>query len=192
MFNDPNFRKNLLVSIITSVLVIIFIEPLLKLSANGIMWLGENISASFTKSVYTSAALGFREKFSFIQLSIFFAAVIGFIAGVESSKILKTKIVIQKEVAKSQIRKILSACLASLTILIVIYLMAGNFIELQLNTSFNQRLSVLSAKITDQQVKDLRAAWALMENRSDYEKLTTEMNSLAQEHHIKLPLALWQ
>lgn len=192
MFNDSEFRKSLLVSLITSVLVLIFIEPLLKLAADGIMWLGTNISASFTKSVYTSAALGFREKYSFITLMFILSTLAGVIAGTTSVRILPPRSENSKSQSRAKRRKVFSILIAFSFLVSSLDTMASNFIELQLNASFNQRVTVLSAKIPEQRIKELKAAWASMENRSDYEALTAQMNSLAKEQGVKLPVALWE
>lgn len=192
MFSDSEFRKSLLISLITSILVLIFIEPLLKLAANGIMWLGTNISASFTKSVYTSAALGFREKYSFIALMFIMSTFAGVIAGATSARILPRRAESPKSPSRAKRRKVFSILIAFSFFISSLDIMASNFIELQLNASFNQRITVLSAKIPEQRIKELKAAWASMENRSDYEALTVQMDRLAKERGVKLPVALWE
>lgn len=190
MFNDIELRKNLIVSLITSILVLIFIEPLLKWAANAIMWLGTNISASFTKSVYTSAALGFREKYSFIALIFILSALSGIVAGITTARVLPWKS--ESTDLQAKRRKVFSIFSVVVFFVSVIFIMAANFIELQLNASFNQRITVLSAKVHEQRIKELKAAWASMENRSDYEYITEQMNKLALEEKIKLPTALWE
>lgn len=192
MINDPEFRKNLLVSLVTSVLVLIFVEPILKLSANGLMWLGANISESFTKSVYSSAALGLREKYSFISLMLILSMLAGAATGAIASS-LRTRSTGHNHPTTSRngFKKFINILVASVMIFSGLNIMASNFIELQLNASFSQRLTVLSAKIPEQQVRDLRASWALMSGRSDYEAITAEMNRLAAAAQVKLPAALW-
>lgn len=191
MINDPDFRKNLLVSIVTSVLVLIFVEPILKWSANGLMWMGENISASFTKAVYSSAALGLREKYSFITLLFIIAMLAGAATGVVAASLQSTKINSPTSSGRSGRKKIVNIFVAATMILSGLYSVASNFIEMQLNASFSQRLTVLAANIPEQQVKDLKASWALMSSRSDYEAITAEMNRLAAVAKVKLPAALW-
>jgi len=190
MINDVELRKNLLVSLITSILVLIFIEPFLKWAANAIMWLGANISVSFTKSVYTSAALGFREKYSFMALIFILSTLSGIVAGITASRVLPRKSEPTDSHAKR--RKLFPIFSAILFFVSGVFIVAQNFIELQLNASFNQRITVLSAKVNDQKIKELKAAWALMENRSDYESITEQMNNIAQKEKIKLPSALWE
>ena len=65
--------------------------------------------------------------------------------------------------------------------------LVANLAATQLNTSFNQRVAALAPRITDQQVKELRARWALMEKRSDYLSIVADMDKLAKETGSKLP-----
>ncbi len=191
MINDPEFRKNLLVSLVTSVLVLIFVEPILKLSANGLMWLGANISASFTKSVYTSAALGLREKYSFLSLMFILSMLAGAATATVVASFRTKKATENVSVSRYGYKKVINIVSGLVMIFSGLHILASNFIELQLNASFSQRLTVLAAKIPEQQVKTLRASWALMSSRSDYETITADMNSLAAAAQIKLPDALW-
>jgi hypothetical protein len=61
------------------------------------------------------------------------------------------------------------------------------FVDLQLNTSFQQRTTVLSPIISDVKFKELRAEWALMKNRNDYLKINKEMDDIAKNNGISLP-----
>lgn len=61
------------------------------------------------------------------------------------------------------------------------------YCDLQLNTSFNQRVTVLSPYIKDEEIKILKSEWALMKNRSDFEKIDKEVESLAIQYKISLP-----
>jgi hypothetical protein len=72
----------------------------------------------------------------------------------------------------------------------VVVLAAGMFVDLQLNTSFNQRLTVLAAVVPDETVKSLRADWAQMTSRKDYLALNTRIEQLASEKAVSLPKAL--
>lgn len=69
-------------------------------------------------------------------------------------------------------------------------LLSKFFVGLQLNTSFNQRLTVLSPDITDQKFKVFRAQWASMHGRVDFENLNREMDVIAMQKNITLPKLL--
>mgnify|MGYP003381899286 CR=1 FL=1 len=61
------------------------------------------------------------------------------------------------------------------------------FTDLQLNASFDQRLTVLAPHITDQQVKELRAQWALMKSRDHHRAIQGQMQAYAAKASIHLP-----
>ena len=191
MFRDPDFRKNLLVSIITSVLVLIFIEPILKWSGNAIMWLGANTYDGITNSFYKSAALGFREKFSFVTFGLMLSTLAGIFSGISMEMLRPPRHNNTPVESRQKRRKILIVIMTGLFLLVSLYIITLDFAELQLNSSFNQRITVLAASAPDQKIKELRASWSLMEKRSDYESLTSGMDILAKQYNIKLPAALW-
>lgn len=61
---------------------------------------------------------------------------------------------------------------------------------LQLNTSFNQQLTVLAVQITDHEYKELKGLWASMKTRQDYENIESKMNTMASQYQIELPKPL--
>jgi len=57
----------------------------------------------------------------------------------------------------------------------------------QIAASFNQRLSVLAPAITDAEYKALKARWASMEGKADYDALVSAMDKRGTELGVKLP-----
>lgn len=190
MLKDPKFRREIYVGIIAAILVMSLVEPLLRFAGNTILWAGSNIYEGFTNSVYKSAALGFREKFSFFTLVIIFSILAGFYAALSTALFLLDRP--PPSMRGVMKRKYISLILALSFFMMSFYVVGKNFAELQLNASFNQRLTVLAPKLTDLQIKELRASWALMEKRADYVALNKEMESFASKLNVKLPANLWE
>ncbi len=71
--------------------------------------------------------------------------------------------------------------LGSLTVL------TFEYTNLQLNTSFRQRLTVLAPKLSEQEHKEFLASWAAMHSRKDFDAITDRMNTLAQARNVVLP-----
>lgn len=69
----------------------------------------------------------------------------------------------------------------------ILYLITTAYVDLQINTSFKQRSTVLAPLITDQEEEELLAKWASMETRNDYLSITELMDSTAHQHNIILP-----
>ncbi|WP_219583564.1 hypothetical protein, partial [Vibrio parahaemolyticus] len=79
MFNDPSVRKSLIVSIVASVLVIIFVQPLINGVGDFLNWGLRHSIGLMSDRIYTDAALGMREKYSFLLLFFLFQAVFLFL-----------------------------------------------------------------------------------------------------------------
>jgi len=82
-----------------------------------------------------------------------------------------------------------------LTSALILALMVTNFAAtefacLQLNSSFDQRLTVLAPKISDQEYEEFRALWAGMKSRKDYKIIENKMNNSANKYGIQLPTPL--
>jgi hypothetical protein len=191
--NDPNMRKEIYVGVITAVIVILFVEPLLKSASSMVVWAGAYLSEGMSNTVYREAALGFREKFSFITLATGISLFAGVLAGALAARFRRRseKPASGERSKGDRLRKYAAIVLALAIFVQSVYLVGVNFADLQLNASFNQRLAALAPKVTDQQVKELRAKWALMEKRSDYLAIVSAMNSLATHAGTKLPKPLW-
>lgn len=189
MLNDPNLRREIYVGVIAAILVMLFVEPLLRLAGSALVWAGANIYEGVSNAIYREAALGLREKFSFISLAFSISFVSGVVFGTAVALFRKpSESAPQKKLTR---KKYVAAVLATLIFLQSFYLVGRNFADLQLNASFNQRIAALSPKISDQQVKELRARWALMEKRSDYLSIVSDMERIAKETGAKLPPPLW-
>jgi len=57
----------------------------------------------------------------------------------------------------------------------------------EIDSSFTQRLTVLAPAISDTEYKTLRARWAGMQGKADYDALVTEMDRRATQLGVKLP-----
>lgn len=85
---------------------------------------------------------------------------------------------------------------AGVAVLLVIGLGSATFIasyiyaDLQLNASFEQRLQVLAPHVTEKEVKELRASWALMTTKAHYLSIKSKMELLASQANIQLPAVL--
>ncbi|MGY6215433.1 hypothetical protein ACW73L_09740 [Methylolobus aquaticus] len=185
---DTELRKQIFIGILSSLIVLFLIEPLLKWSAHTLMWAGEHVYAGFVNSIYRSAALGLREKFSFNAMAILMSAVTGIYMAILMRALPTT--LMQR--AKFRLNRSLVIFIAVVAVSLGLSSVTSEFIELQLNASFNQRLAVLAARAQEQDIRDLRARWALMQARSDYESLLTEMDQLAGKLGQPLPIALWR
>jgi hypothetical protein len=193
MLNDPNLRRELYVGVIAAIVVMLFVEPLLRLAGSALVWIGANVYDGVSNSIYREAALGLREKFSFLSLAFSISLISGALTGTAIALFRKPFEPSSEPSSEKKIRwkKYLAVAFSVLVILQSLYLVGKNFADLQLNASFNQRIAALTPRVTDQQVKELKARWALMEKRPDYLSIVSDMERIAKETGARLPSPLW-
>jgi hypothetical protein len=216
MISDPVIKKGVIASIIASVFFVFLIQPLLFLSWNFIIFISRFIYIGYTTVIYQNAALGQTNGIIISFIFIFIAAFTGFvlfdlsaklielfkkmnklvsltkgnieISEENSEKVIDDPISFVKEAKRSLIISFLILIL--LTILLWFILVIPKYAEYELVTSFHQRITILSPKISDIKYKELKSKWAIMKNRNDYLKINDEMDDIAKQNGIALPKPL--
>lgn len=205
MLKEPEFRKSIVIGVITSLIVLILIDPLFKLLLRLVLWLGDHAWQGLTNGIYTSAAIGSTQKYSFLTLFFGFLSIqmaTTFLALRTVRKIRNIQQSLSGTVDQPSINKkklveitrkvrIATYFLLPTTYLLGVWLLFSLFAEFQISASFEQRLTVLAASVGDQEVKELRANWALMKTQNDHDALIVRMTDLAAAAGITLPKALW-
>ena len=93
----------------------------------------------------------------------------------------------ERRAFKPWIKKTISLIMAVSGFACGLFLLTTAFVDLQLNTSFEQRLTVLNPAISEQEEEGLRATWASMRDRQDYLDLKGQMDRMAALNEIELP-----
>ena len=202
MIQDTTMRKSILASIIASILVIIFIQPILGLAYTFIIFIGEYVYTGFSNQIYHNAALGERPTTVFmmfvamlVSINLFFVLLTFLVflltrtsktEASEGSKVDKKESFIHKKRLNSFL-KMASVISYGVLLLCSLILLTFEFTNLQLNTSFQQRLTVLAPKLTELENKELQAQWASMNTRADFEAITEQMSRLAKDRNVVLP-----
>ncbi len=189
---DSTFRKSVIASVISSVLVIILINPLLRLGWRVMVALGDTVYAGFTNYTYTNAALGQRNWVIVQSLFIFIGLLTGIMTAPFTNRLLNRLLGRSDELReKHKIRfAVIYVILLLLWFTFCISFLVPAAVDLQLNTSFQQRLTVLAAKIPEQEAKELKASWAMMRTRAHYKQIKNRMEALAVQHKVELPRPL--
>ncbi|WP_236892554.1 hypothetical protein [Desulfoluna limicola] len=191
MLNDPTVKKSIYASIIASIVVIIFIQPILNYAAMFFVWIGDMLYVGFSNQLYQEAALGLREKYSFSLFIMF----IGFILLFFIVAPLITLILQNRDnTSNHEPSKLFIAFrLLNKVFLLTsaIFVLSLNFAGLQMNTSFNQRMRAIKPYITQNQYDKYQSKWALMSNRNDYDQINYFLENESNKFNIKLPKLLW-
>lgn len=212
---DEKIRAGIIASVIASLFVILFVKPILDGVWVIIVAISSQIYSGYVDDVYKSAALGPRNNLDFIILFIlvFFLVVFSFGTLVffkdaigqlkrefleligeapprEEKDMEKFKEEVKKKFKLGKRLLIVMRVTLPIYFLLSFLLITRAFVELQINTSFRQRVAVLAPHISKDQEESLFAQWALMQTRKDYLRITSGMEQMAQELKIKLPKLL--
>lgn len=219
MWKDKSIRKGVLASVIASVIVIIFINPLLDLIWKMISDGGNWIYKSYVDSIYQNASLGNRNWLDVIfylhLLSIFVGGLTIATFGIirkrkELSKKMKEvedkingKNDKDEEITKEQLierfQKLKTSFSKTKNGFITLYIGLASLLiisvlsyfrvysDLQLNSTFNQRIKIVAPHIGEQKEEELIALWTSMKTRNDYETIINEFETIAKKSKIKLP-----
>jgi hypothetical protein len=188
------FLWNVIAGVVASVVFLAFIQPILTLVWDLLTSTSVSAVNSLVDVQYKNAALGER-NWVIVGLSIIFLSVGSFTfilimfspifreraRGVRSTGSRDAKIL---RFLGSAITRILMCIILAITML---YLLVSMYTDLQLNTSFNQRINALAPYISDQDAKLLRSKWALMKSHADHRAISSKMETLAAQTHVKLP-----
>ncbi|KAF0107134.1 MAG: hypothetical protein FD146_1975 [Anaerolineaceae bacterium] len=195
MLKDVNFRKDILAGIISSLIFLILFQPLVRGLGQLLQPLGEKFFTGFSNSLYSNAALGHRNYLEVVAfetgVSTFFGLSFGFFTGYLSrNRFLKIK-----EKNKQHITIVLKIGMAICWLMLTFGIIASSmlfFSDLQMNTSFEQRLAVVVPYLSEQEEEELRAKWASMQTRDDYEKINLILQEYAETYQIELPTLMWK
>jgi hypothetical protein len=199
MPGDPSVAKAIRTSVISSIIVLVFIKPILNLTWQLILLSGERLS----DGIYRNAALGQRNYIDVVLLTFVLAAIFGTTMGRVSYLLFLKKQPAaapeeEEKKKKERLLKLTSSTpfrlvIAAVAVLVTfgtLFLLNLAYTDLQLNTSFRQRLTVLAPHISDQENKEFLASWAAMRSRKDYELIVAKMEQEARIHNVTLPESL--
>jgi len=212
MDKDKSIRKGIIASIIASVIFMIILEPLMKLFWTFLNTTTNHLYTSYLNSIFTNAAIGHRNHIDF--MTYYFETVLIF--GVLFITLIKAKSIIEKPIDKKHISNLKSKeefeqeissiklrllkiiktlrvlfysglLLGFIFLLIMISSLFKEYANLQLNSTFYQRINALAPYIEDKQQKIFISKWALMKSKEDYLEIKLSLENIAKENNVKLP-----
>jgi hypothetical protein len=166
-----------------SLLVTIFIQPILRFTWSAVLAVGGFLHKGYVDRIYVSAARGVSELSGSIMVTALFvaipmAAVYSLLHGRGSD--------FDSQIATRALRTAwrLMAAFTALTLFVLFTISTGTRV---ITESFIQRLTVLAPAISDTEFKTLKAKWASMQGKADYDALVIAMDKRATELSVTLP-----
>jgi hypothetical protein len=178
--DSKGLKERITSGLIVWLLVTIFIQPILSFAWKAILVVGGFVHRGYVDRIYRGAAIGDRDGYGFllvIALMMFIPAFRLFFLARE-----------MREYAG--IDRLLRTTL-KFFVVISYLLLAGIFTVVRgtklITASFTQRLTVLAPTISDNEYKTLKARWASMQAKADYDALVATMDKRAAELGVTLP-----
>ena len=216
MFKDKEIRKGIISSIIASLIFLIFFQPILGFIWEVVTKISMRTYSGYMDNIYKNAALGQRNWLGYLTLLFFLLVVFTLIMTrllrfrkmlsrlyedvkldsfenqEDKEKYLEDKWErINKRITPIvKHHKKIKVFLFLYQICILLFFCDTIFkayADLQLNTSFNQRLTVIAPYIEAQKEEELKSKWASMKTRKDYENINLNMENIAKSANVILP-----
>jgi hypothetical protein len=181
--NNKAFKLAIISGIISSVIVTIFIHPILSLLWNAFIAVAGSIHQGYVDRIYRNAALSDRNLIGLVTILFLLMAILLMLSLAGSSiKGLSQGMHLQLRALNTLI--LLSVPVILLVALLPLSLALG---VTEISASFTQRLTVLAPAIDEREYKAFRARWASMKGLNDYNNLVSAMDVRAKELGITLP-----
>jgi hypothetical protein len=188
-------RRGIVTGLIVWLVGWILLRPLLEFLGSHLFSMGPGLVSFVVDPIYRLAARGSRNIAgpSIILLAAGFS--VGFASGlIEDAMSARRRGNLGGVSAPRPISTFFrsrSAIVLSLALALILNWSAlTEAITLNMNISFQQRLEILSPFLTDLEEKQLKASWASMHSRKDFDKLNERLDVYARRYEILFPRPL--
>jgi hypothetical protein len=182
--NSQGIKIGIISGIVSSLIVIIFIQPILGFTWNVIIGISSQVHHGYVDRIYRNAAVGDRNVIGHLTALYLFMSLP--LAG--TVFLLRAKVSVPPKL--TAVNRSLDAILISTCVVTVILMLAAFALSvgiMEISSSFNQRLTVLAPAISDAEYKTFRARWANMRSEADYNAIVANMEARAKELGVTLP-----
>lgn len=195
-------KSGIIVGLITTIIFIYLLQPILGWVGERLLFVAYDLNHAYIDRIYAQAAMLTTQNYSFILFTVA-AYIFGF--SVFSASLLMllprqyTQIIynilngVQKSGGKlplhyqSKIRRYTIGSIGILTFVWMTLDLSGNYLQLNLISTFNQDMRIISPYINDQQRSKIISEWSLMKGKSDYLVVYAQIDKIAKQNNIELP-----
>jgi hypothetical protein len=174
-------------SVISSLVVIIFINPIMRLVWRIVIFIARTLHHGYVDAIYRRAAspeaepIGFATFLGVFALATFVASLTTFAGDEDHISMLR-----RTRGAQRLVLYFVRFCTASMMAMLLVIFSIGSGME-TINASFTQRLTILAPVISDGEYKSIKARWASMSGKDDYDRIVSDMDKRAKELGTTLP-----
>lgn len=186
-------RKSVIASIIASVLVIYFIQPLLNILGQLFLTISNQLFAAYLDRLYAEIATG-DINYSFVVVMyirmLFIAISISGVLIMRYLLVRNKKTEKKKEDEGKKLNKAKAYFSIAFYLLFAFFILFGivsDYVRLKTSATFKQHLTVLSPHISEQTEEQILAQFASMRDKQDYDNLIELLLNIAREKNVTLP-----
>lgn len=220
MSKFKELRSGLAGHVIAGLIFLSVLEPLLHGLYSLLTSIGTEVTNSYINFIYKNAAIhGETQSLIFLMAMIFFQIVLMvmffMVRDIHSkAKRVQAKEILEKATSIEEKRSLLLARLAKIekslswikrnikSLVLVSYVLTAlsfilllhtfflSYTTIQLNMSFDQRLTSIGPYLTDRQEKQLKSEWSLMATKHDFDIINVQLENIARVNKINLPINL--
>src|SRR5438552_743240 len=192
MWRDSRFGNSVIAGLIVWLVTIIIFPRLAKLVGLGFDFLSTTVLAPLIDHLYSGAALGTRDVASFMLFALAMFVLVGLALGPWTVMLSEKRLAdaAAKPESVERARRVSRRGFMVATPILVLggfLLLVVEYADFQMNTSFQQRVTILAPVLSQLEEEKLRAEWAAMQTRRDFERINADLEHFARAHGISLP-----
>ena len=184
--DSKGLKERITSGLIVWLLVTIFIQPILSITWKAIVWVGGFVHQGYVDRIYIRAAID-TNPYGETTLVILVLTVL-LISLHWTVNSLESDVRSEHMYRSVRLAKVITLLLTLICILLGFVRLAIVRGTGEIAESFTQRLTVLAPAISDTEYKTLRARWAGMRGKADYDALVAAMDKRAAELGVTLPI----
>jgi hypothetical protein len=196
--DSKTLKIGIVSGVISSLLVLILIQPILGFVWRTVLAIAGSIHQGFVDRIYRDAAAPNETAlFGIVLIVLFWVALLVATVWWEQTRffMLAASDKVQRApfldvIFRSTTLTVVKLILVSTEVFVILFALTAMALASgisQLNTSFVQRLTILAPAISDVEYKTLKAQWATMRSKADYDALVAKMDKRAHELGVTLP-----
>ncbi len=184
--DNKGLKIGIISGIVSSLIVIIFIQPILSLLWQAIVTVGGSVHQGYVDRIYRNASVLGPDTYG--RLTLFVLILLVLFAGMAwTVHQMKSHVISDNPPRSLKAVRAISWLMVVMAFLVIFGRLAVLEGTRVIAASFTQRLTVLAPAISDIEYKTLMARWASMRGKADYDALVIAMDKRASELGVTLP-----
>lgn len=178
-FTSKELKINVLAGVVSSILILYFIEPILSFFARAFIKISNSIASSFVDRLYQESTVGSTDS-ELLGLILFSLILMILIIHSLIKRLFK--------LYNNKLEYRVDVLLIAVTGLLLLFGVIIFYIKSKTKSSFYQKVDVVAPYIDEKDKLKIVSRFRLIKTQTDYFKLIAEIDSIANKANVVLPL----